>query len=158
MCFQFVKSLAHYEAFFDSTHPETHALAAPWDTKLNSLHKMIVCRCIRPDKIVNAMQNYIGEHLDDRFIEPPPFDLAACYDDSNPLGPLIFVLVPGADPTTALINFADSEGMMNGRYFAISLGQGQGPKAEALISKGTEAGHWILLQSELMTAIFCTAE
>ena len=118
-----------------------------WDTKLNSMQKMIVLRCIRPDKMVNGMQNYIIEHLDQRFIEPPPFDLGPCYDDSTSVTPLIFVLTVGADPTTALVGFAESMGMFPGKYHAISLGQGQGPIAEALITKGCEAGHWVLLQN-----------
>ena len=39
---------------------------------------MIVLRCIRPDKVLLGCQNYIIEHLDPRFIEPPPFDLGPC--------------------------------------------------------------------------------
>jgi dynein heavy chain len=143
----FRKNLDHYKEYYDSAKPEEHAQMAGWDDKLNSLHKMIVLRCLRPDKVINSMQLYIQEHLDQRFLEPPPFDLAPCYEESVSTAPLIFVLVAGADPTTALINFADSMGMMGGKYHAISLGQGQGPKAEALINKGTEAGHWVLLQN-----------
>ena len=48
-----------------------------------------------------------------------------CYDDSTAITALIFVLTVGADPTTALVNFADSMGMYPARYDAISLGQGQ---------------------------------
>ena len=143
----FKANIAHYQEYFDSNTPETHPMNGEWDTKLNSLQKMVVLRCIRPDKMVNAMQNYIIEHLDQRFIEPPPFDLGPCYDDSLPTTPLIFVLTVGADPTTALVSFAEQMGMFQGKYDAISLGQGQGPIATALISKGCEAGRWVLLQN-----------
>lgn len=44
------------------------------------------------------MQDFVSEHLGQRFIEPPPFDLATCYKESSPTVPLIFVLSPGADP------------------------------------------------------------
>lgn len=70
-----------------------------------------------------------------------------CYDDSTAITALIFVLTVGADPTTALVNFADSMGMYPARYDAISLGQGQGPIAEALITKACETGRWVLLQN-----------
>ena len=143
----FVKNIEHYHKYFDSNDPETMEHMPGWDDKLNSLQKMIVLRAIRPDKVINALQLYIIEHLDQRFIEPPPFDLEPCFEDSVPTSPLIFVLVSGADPTGALIAFAEDRGMLNGKYHAISLGQGQGPKAEALIEQGMEAGHWILLQN-----------
>jgi dynein heavy chain len=36
---------------------------------------------------------------------------------------------------------------MSKRIAAVSLGQGQGPRAEALIKEGMERGMWILLQN-----------
>jgi dynein heavy chain len=143
----FVKHIDHYRGYFDSNDPEKMAQMPGWDEKLNSLQKMIILRAIRPDKVMNAVQMYIIEHLNQRFIEPPPFDLEPCFNDSVPTSPLVFVLVSGADPTGALIAFAEDKGMLNGKYHAISLGQGQGPKAEVLINSGMEAGHWILLQN-----------
>jgi dynein heavy chain len=35
---------------------------------------------------------------------------------------------------------------MAGRVAAISLGQGQGPKAAALIAEGAASGGWVVLQ------------
>jgi len=57
------------------------------------------------------------------FIEPPPFDLQACYDDSNVTSPLIFVLSTGSDPTAAFYAFAEQAGMRS-KLEGISLGQG----------------------------------
>lgn len=46
--------------------------------------------------------------------------------------PLIFVLSAGSDPVADFLKFADEMGM-NEKYKSISLGQGQGKKAKALV-------------------------
>jgi dynein heavy chain len=66
----------------------------------------MTCRCLRPDKVVPGVQAYVAEMLGSQYVVPPLFDLAACYADSSPTTPLIFVLSPGSDPTAALLQFA----------------------------------------------------
>merc|ERR1719230_2220080 len=82
-----------------------------------------------------------------KYIEPPPFNLEDCYADSSPLSPLIFVLSPGQDPMTELLKFADARGFGGKRTQAISLGQGQGPIAQRLISDALSNGSWVVLQN-----------
>lgn len=78
------------------------------------------------------------------FIEPPPFDLKACYEDSTCSTPLIFVLTPGADPMTELLRVADELGFGGKKLASISLGQGQGPLAEVSVADG----EWLLMENE----------
>jgi dynein heavy chain len=111
---------------------------------MDTLQDILVLRCIRPDRVVPSVLEFVTEKLGERFVTPPPFDLAGSYADSHCLSPLIFVLSPGADPGSSLFKFAETKGK---EVAAISLGQGQGPKAEKLMSVAWEEGSWVLLQN-----------
>lgn len=55
------------------------------------------------------------------------------FPDTDVKTPFIYVLSQGADPTSLLQKFADNKGFTS-KLFKISLGQGQGKKAEDLIN------------------------
>ena len=56
------------------------------------------------------------------------------------------MLSPGSDPTATLLSFAEAQGQAGGRLQVISMGQGQGPKAAAMIEDARGMGAWVLLQ------------
>lgn len=93
-----------------------------------------------------AIQNWITEKMGERFIISPTFDLNKCYKDSTIQTPLIFVLSPGSDPVADFLKFAEESGMGK-RIDSISLGQGQGKKAYALVIENSQKGGWVLLQN-----------
>jgi len=41
-----------------------------WNEKFDSFQKMIILKCLRPDKITHAMQDYVSDNMGQRFIEP----------------------------------------------------------------------------------------
>jgi dynein heavy chain len=107
---------------------------------------MIALKCLRPDKMELAVQNFIVEKLGKEFIEPPTFNLAKSFKDSSVTVPLIFVLSPGSDPIADFQRFAE-EMNMSKKLDSISLGKGQDKKAETMIGDAATRGGWVLLMN-----------
>jgi dynein heavy chain len=89
-----------------------------------------------------AVSDFVEFKIGPYFISPPGFDLGVVFRDSGPATPLIFVLSPGADPLASLEKYAESK---KKACMKISLGQGQGGKAEKLIDEGVKKGSWVVL-------------
>ncbi|PRP75973.1 hypothetical protein PROFUN_01689 [Planoprotostelium fungivorum] len=135
-----------FKVYFDSPTPDAEDIGEPWQSKLSTFQRLLVLRCLRPDKMISSVQDYITIYLGQEFIDPPTFDIMSSYKDSTVNSALIFVLSPGADPASDFLRFADE--MKFGRKTEfISLGQGQGPKAERMITDAMERGCWVLLQN-----------
>jgi dynein heavy chain len=137
---------ADWKAVYDSSDAQDHPLPKQWEAKCSPFDKLMVLRCIRPDKVIPGIQNFVSLKIGKQFTEPPPFDLAASYKDSVVTGALIFVLSPGSDPNVALLKFAEDKGYAK-KYQTISLGQGQGTIAEGHINEARKSGGWVVLQN-----------
>ncbi|XP_043799961.1 dynein axonemal heavy chain 7-like isoform X2 [Apis laboriosa] len=142
----FTKYTKEWKELFDSREPQNADIPYPFHD-VNLFKRLLILRCIRPDKIIPAVQNFVADELGEQFIIPPPFDLASSYADSNSCIPLIFILTPGTDPAQLLLSFANEQGFGVSRLFYISLGQGQGPIAEEMIQSAVIVGNWIVLQN-----------
>jgi dynein heavy chain len=130
--------------FCESARDPVYAIAPAYCTEFQ---KLMLIRALRPDDVVPNCQLFVKHEMGQRFIEPPPFDLRASYDDSNCASPLIFVLSPGADPMSTLLKLAEELGVPSSQLFIISLGQGQGPIAENAVAKAVDKGTWVALQN-----------
>mmetsp|Transcript_11723 Transcript_11723/g.17926 ORF Transcript_11723/g.17926 Transcript_11723/m.17926 type:complete len:170 (-) Transcript_11723:145-654(-) len=93
-----------------------------------------------------SLSDYIIGEMGKFYVESPSVSMSTMYEDISPIIPLIFVLSQGADPTSQLLKFA-AEKDFTERIYSISLGQGQGPKAEAFITDACVKGHWVMLQN-----------
>ena len=143
----FQSNLEEWHTYFDDKEPHKSTLPKPWNEQLNNFQKMIVLRCLRPDKVIPLVIDFVKFKLGEKFVQPPPFDLARSYADSTSTMPLIFVLSPGADPMAGLIKFAEDKGFIGDKLNVISLGQGQGPVAQKLIEAAMHDGKWVVLQN-----------
>ncbi|XP_058475903.1 dynein axonemal heavy chain 3-like [Solea solea] len=140
------ENINEWKRLYDSGQPHKEQFPDKW-SDLVGMDRMVVIRCFRPDKLVPAVQDFIQDNMGQAFIEPPNFDLAESYKDSNCCSPLIFVLSAGSDPTAGLLKFADDLNMGGNNTQTISLGQGQGPIAAQMINQGIKKGTWVVLQN-----------
>ena len=90
------------------------------------------------------MTNYVAGAIGQRFVEPLPLNLEACYKDSGSTVPLVFILSPGSDPMSALLKLSADKGA---KLQTVSLGQGQGPVATAILKEAAVDGSWVALQN-----------
>ncbi|XP_034961986.1 dynein axonemal heavy chain 1 isoform X2 [Zootoca vivipara] len=142
----FVANLNGFRAIFDSAEPHREQLPGKWDATLDAFQKLLVLRCLRGDKVTNAMQDFVAANLGQTFIEPQTANLSLVFKESAASTPLIFVLSPGTDPAADLYKFAE-EMKFSKKLSAISLGQGQGPRAEAMMRSAMERGKWVFFQN-----------
>ncbi|XP_073479664.1 dynein axonemal heavy chain 3-like [Aquarana catesbeiana] len=143
----FCSNISEWKSIYESSHPNEMELPNPWEDLLTDFQKLLILRCIRPDKIIPAVQQFVTDKMGPTYINPPTFDLQHSYTGSTSNTPLIFVLSSGADPLALLMKFAEEKDMGGINLQTISLGQGQGPIARKMIEKAAEEGTWVVLQN-----------
>jgi dynein heavy chain len=134
-----------WQSIMDAEDPLTIDL--PIQKDFYPFQSMLIYYILCEAKLMQLVKKFVSTELGKTFIESPPFDLKASYDDSDPKTPIIFILSSGADPMSNLLVFAKSKEMDGPRFKILSLGQGQGEKAEELIKTARLNGDWVCLQN-----------
>ncbi|XP_046489725.1 dynein axonemal heavy chain 6 [Neodiprion pinetum] len=127
--------------------PSNNTKAAnDWNSILTDMEKLMLLKAMKEEKLIFGVTAYVQKNLGQQFIESPMISLQLLFPDTSKTTPLVFVLSTGSDPFAAFQKFAAEMGFTD-RIESISLGQGQGPVAEALVIRGTKEGYWIFLQN-----------
>lgn len=106
----FASNTNEWKEYYDQANPDEIKFPEPFDS-VSDFVALILLRALRPDKIIYAVKSFIIRHMGIEFIQPPPFDLQASFNDSSRTIPLVFILSPGSDPMDNLLMFAQEHGM-----------------------------------------------
>ncbi|XP_072745723.1 dynein axonemal heavy chain 1 [Anoplolepis gracilipes] len=142
----FQLSLIQFKNIFDTQEAHLASFPEPWNTKLDDFEKLLILKCLRPDKLINAMQIYLTKSIGRQFLEPQATELSTIYAESFNNTPIVFILSPGTDPATELYKFAKKLNV-DEKLYSISLGQGQGSRAQAMLRQSMEIGNWVFFQN-----------
>ncbi|XP_059157269.1 dynein axonemal heavy chain 6-like [Physella acuta] len=123
------------------------AVVFHWE-KLTKFQQLLLIKTLRLEVLHTSIALFIKDQLGSKYITTGTFDLREVYQESKAKSPLIFILSPGCDPSSQLLRFAKELRGSTLHLDMISLGRGQGPKAEELISKAQILkGRWVFLQN-----------
>lgn len=102
-------------------------------------------RVIRPDRVVNAIKNFIIAQMNDYYVKSPPISFEKIYQQSSCFTPIVFILSPGADPFSDVQALVETVGLGMNKFRFLALGQGMGEQAKQYIEGGSMRGHWVML-------------
>jgi dynein heavy chain len=154
-----------FKEWFNEIAPEDAKLPLDWK-KLDSMpfQKLLVLRCMRPDRMTIALQAWIRESLPngkayvdcDAGLSFGAILEDAC-DDASSVTPIFFVLSPGADPVKDVEAMGKRQiGLQaNVNYHNVAMGQGQDVVAMAKMEMGHKEGHWVMLQNIHLMPSWC---
>lgn len=116
---------------------------------ISLFHRMLLLRAMRPDRLSNALTQFVTDVMGEQFVEQPAFNFMIDYKESTKETPIFFVLFPGEDPTPIVERIGRTCGKTQAdRTFTnISMGQGQEKVAEDCLIDSAKNGKWIMIQN-----------
>jgi len=149
-----VRAAKPWKMWVENDKAEKEPLPQKWGEK-TGLQKLCIVRCMRPDRMTNALEDYVRECRGDRYVVEPSFNMTKVFEESSPSNPIFCLLFPGVNPYSDVEAVGQDKGYteVGGNLRRISMGQGQEPIAEQVIddfSKSEEdggKGGWVYLDN-----------
>jgi dynein heavy chain len=161
------------QEFFKHSNPYLYLTRHENYSHLSRFRCILLIKILRPDMLLPSISQYVAEQMGHKFLPSGFADIQDIYTHSSPQAPIILLLSPGrfslknineifcffffkgTDPTSLLLRFAKETRGSASHLDVISLGQGQGPKVEEVLSKAlTLKGRWIFLHNCHLSASF----
>ena len=136
------------EKVVDQEEEEGTTVEKNWEKSLTQFQKIILVKYLCPEYGVNAVRKFVTDNLGKNYAVEKGTEggMESLYADMDAFTPCLFVLSPGSDPMSSWSKLAKKVGAYD-MAKTISLGQGQGPRATAMIETAKRIGVWVLLQN-----------
>ncbi|CAD8066256.1 unnamed protein product [Paramecium sonneborni] len=118
----------------------------PHIERLDEIQRIFIVKAIRPDYIQIMIKQFIQRMLDFDVDKVQQIPLDITFNESQQNKILLYVLQNNQDPIEQIKDFASTRNFIK-KLWTLSLGQGQGNKAEKLIREAAEQGLWIVIQN-----------
>ena len=82
----------------DSEYGYFYSLPVDLGEKLSNFEKILLIRCLKPEKVLFAVQKYLELDLGSEYAISPVSSMETLFRASLPNNPIIFVLSQGVDP------------------------------------------------------------
>eukprot|EP00884_Botryococcus_braunii_P014223 jgi/Botrbrau1/22801/Bobra.0132s0126.1 len=142
-----------WEEWWRLPAPCLEELPGEWEPKSNELQRLILLRCLRPDRLALAGTMYLASSLGRSYADCLRCDMSEVVEDVGPCTPVLLLLSPGVDPAPKLEALAAVNGMA-GKLRSVALGQGQAERALAAVATAAREGWWLYLTNAHLMASF----
>jgi len=141
-------SAKRWQKFCESEVPEREKFPGDWKAK-TALQQLCMLRCLRPDRMMNAMSIFIGEQLGEKYVSSAAMPFVESFKETSASTGVFFILSPGVNPIADVEALGKQMGYTfdNEKYLMVSLGQGQEPIAEEAMKKAAKEGLWVVLEN-----------
>lgn len=138
----------NWKKWYGDQEPEISDL--PKSVKeLSLFHRILLLRALRPDRMINALRQFIQDQMGKDYVEQPAFEMASTYVEMNVKTPIFFMLFPGVDPTPDVEKIGQeyNKSIQEGTFINISMGQGQEDYANKTLLEAGKNGNWVMFQN-----------
>jgi dynein heavy chain len=151
-----VEAAPRFREWFNHITPETEKLPLDWaGLDRTPMQKMMVVRCLRPDRLATSLVNFIRSVLPDGNAYADSDSalgsveiLDASIADSDPATPIYVILSPGANVMADLDKLAAKYNYVSyDSYHNVAMGQGQDVIAMRILEAAHRQGHWVVLNN-----------
>jgi dynein heavy chain, axonemal len=145
-------SAKRWKEWLELERPEDEPLPGDWK-RMSDFDQLLLFRALRPDRLTSAMSRFVRTVIDAKFTQSVPFNLERSFADASAAVPMFVFLSPGVDVAASVEALGRKLGYTadNGKYVAVSLGQGQEPIAMNHLNNFYRNGGWVLLQNIHLT-------